>query len=102
MKFNHPHALGKEEAMRRVQRLASYWHDAYGVTVTWDGDSAHLKGSVKGIAFDAHLTVRDAQIEAEGTDPGLLLRAAAAGYLKKKLADYLDPKKSDDDLQKLG
>ena len=102
MKFNHPHPFGKEEAKRRLQHLTSYWHTNHGVSAEWTGDTARLQGNVKGITFDAHITVLDGQIEAEATDPGLLLRAAATGYLKKKLADYLDPKKTEADLAKLG
>lgn len=101
MKFNHPHSLGKGEAKRRLEKLAGYWQQKYGVAVQWQGDSARLKGSVKGIDFDAAFTVRDDVVEAEGTDPGLLLRAVATGYLKRKLSDYLDPSRTDDDLSRL-
>jgi hypothetical protein len=61
------------------------------VAVSWEGDSARLVGAVKGINFDATLTVRDGQVDAEGTDPGMLMRAVTTAYLKKKLAIYLDP-----------
>lgn len=101
MKFSQPHSLGKDEAKRRVERLTSYWHSRYGVTVDWQGDQARFCGSVKGIDFDANVTIADGSIEAEGTDPGFLVRAAATAYLKKKLSDYLDPSKSTEDLERL-
>ncbi|MGC4113692.1 MAG: polyhydroxyalkanoic acid system family protein [Myxococcales bacterium] len=91
MKFDQSHALGKDEAKKRIERLADYWKTKYGVAVNWNGDSARLVGAVKGINFDATLTVRDTLVDAEGTDPGLLMRAVATAYLKKKLAVYLDP-----------
>ncbi|HEY3452787.1 MAG TPA: polyhydroxyalkanoic acid system family protein [Myxococcales bacterium] len=91
MKFDHPHTLGKDEAKKRIERLADYWKTRYGVAVTWTGDSGRLVGAVKGITFDATLTVRETLVEAEGTDPGLLMRAVTTAYLKKKLALYLDP-----------
>ncbi len=91
MKFDHPHTLGKDEAKKRIERLAGYWQSKYGVAVSWEGDSARLVGAVKGINFDATLTVRDGQVDAEGTDPGMLMRAVTTAYLKKKLAIYLDP-----------
>lgn len=91
MKFEHPHTFGKDEARQRIERLADYWKSKYGVAVSWTGDSAHLAGEVKGIKFDATLTVRDGTVAAEGTDPGMLMRAVTTAYLKKKLAVYLDP-----------
>lgn len=98
MKFDHPHSLGKDEARRRIERLSAYWSSQYGVAVSWVGDSAHLNGSVKGVTFDATLTVGQAKVEAEGTDPGILMRAVTTAYLKKKLALYLDPSKRAEDI----
>ena len=91
MKFEHSHTLGKDEARRRIERLASYWSTQYGVAVAWSGDSAHLVGKVKGVDVDATLTVRDGLVDAAGTDPGLLMRSVATAYLKRKVAMYLDP-----------
>ena len=54
---------------------------------------------MKGIHFDAQVTVGDREINAEGSDPGLMIRAVATTYLKKKLAEYLDPAKSLDALE---
>jgi len=98
MKFDHPHSLGKDEAKRRIERLADYWKTQYGVSVSWNADSARLVGAVKGINFDATLTVRDGSVDAEGTDPGMLMRAVTTAYLKKKLAIYLDPKVRPEDI----
>ena len=48
-------------------------------------------GKVKGVAFDATLTIHPDKVEAVGTDPGVLMRAVTTAYLKRKLALYLDP-----------
>lgn len=100
MKFEHPHSLGKDEAKRRIERLGEYWRARYGVAVAWAGDSARLTGSAKGIVFDATVTVADAVVCAEGTDPGMLMRALVTGYFKRKLSDYLNPSTSLDDLER--
>lgn len=92
MKFEHAHSLGKDEAKRRIERLAEYWRSQYGVAVAWNGDSARLTGTVKGISFDATLSIGEREVGATGTDPGLLMRAVTTAYLKRKLAIYLDPK----------
>jgi len=102
MKFEQAHTLGKDEAKARVQVLTKYWHDRYGVAVNWTSDySAHAKGSVKGVEFDATLTIRDSDVSAEGTDPGFLVRAAITAYLRQQLSEYLDPKKSVEDLGRM-
>jgi len=98
MKFDHPHTLGKDEARRRIERLADYWKTRYAVAVTWTGDSARLVGSVKGVTFDATLTVHERLVDALGTDPGMLMRAITTAYLKKKLALYLDPSVRPEDI----
>jgi len=91
MKFEQAQSLGKDEARRRIEALTDYWHNHYGVAVTWTGDSAKLAGNVKGITFDATLLVTDTSVAAEGSDPGVLMRAIIMGYFKRKLTDYLNP-----------
>ena len=99
MKISQKHTLDKAEALRRVEKLTAFWKREYGVNVEWDGDKGRFAGDVKGIHFDAQVTVGDNEINAEGSDPGLMIRAVATTYLKKKLAEYLDPAKSLDALE---
>lgn len=99
MKLSQKHSLDKAEAMRRVEKLTDFWKREYGVNVSWSGDKAHFEGDVKGIHFDANVIVGNDTIDAEGSDPGLMIRAVATTYLKKKLADYLDPSKTLDQLE---
>ena len=89
MHITYPHALGKDEARARLQRLTGYWTKKYGVAVTWDSDRASINGKAKGIAFDAVLTVGDEQIEATGSDLNWLVRRAAESYIREKLDEYL-------------
>jgi len=98
MKLEQSHTLGKDEARRRIERLANYWSTNYGVGVNWNGDSARFVGTVKGISFDAVLTISEKQVNAEGNDPGFLMRAIVTGYLKKKIATYLDPSVRPEDI----
>lgn len=100
MKFNHPHSLPKESAKKRLETLFSYW-GKHGVNVGWTGDSCKLSGKVKGVTFDATLTVKDGSVDGEGPDPGLVMRTAATAYIKKKMGEYLDPKKSDAEILKI-
>lgn len=100
MKFQQAHSLTKDEAKKRLQALTNYW-SKYGVDVKWDGDSARFTGKVKGVQVDATMTVKDNLIDGEGSDPGLLMRTAATAYIKRKLAEYLDPKKSEADVEKI-
>lgn len=100
MKFQQEHSLSKEEAKKRLEALTSYWAK-YGVEVKWEGDSARFSGKVKGVHVDASMTVKDRLIDGEGSDPGLLMRTAATAYIKRKLAEYLDPKKTDADVARI-
>lgn len=98
MEFSQNHSLDKAEAKHRVEKLAECWKNEYGICVDWDGDKAHLQGEVKGFSVDAHVTVNEKSIDAEGKDPGFLMRKLATAYLKTKLTDCLDPSKSVDDI----
>jgi hypothetical protein len=89
MHIVHSHALSNDEARSRMQRLTDYWAKHYGVTVAWDGDRASVSGKVKGITFDAVLTVGDKQVEATGSDLNWLVRRAAESYIRDKLDEYL-------------
>ena len=96
---SQPHAFTRLEARSRIERLASYWHHKYGVSVKWTGDEAALNGKVTGFAFDAHLVVTDSSVDATGSDPGFLFRRTVKSYLKEKLAVYLDPSVAIDALE---
>ncbi|HLT30144.1 MAG TPA: polyhydroxyalkanoic acid system family protein [Myxococcaceae bacterium] len=101
MKFDVNHSLSKDQARERVQKLMGYWADKYGVKSEWNGDQASVLGKVMGINLEANFEVRDGQVCGEGTDPGMLLRGQAKKYIQKKFDEFLDPTKSEADLNAL-
>ncbi len=98
LKFEVPHSLTKVEAKKRIEALLAYWSGKYGMRCEWNGDGAKISGKAVGVTIDAHLTVTDHIVGGEARDPGLLLRGQATKYLRTKLADFLDPKKSSGDV----
>ena len=90
MQLTRSHNLGKDESRRRIERLASYWHEKYGVTVHWQGDRAQLTGRVKGISFEAEFVVGDTTVQANASDPGWLFRSKVKHYVGDQLDKYLD------------
>jgi hypothetical protein len=91
LKFDVPHSLSKDEARKRVESLAQHWGSKYGVTTTWNGDSAQLSGKVMGITIDATLQISDNRVGGEATDPGMLFREKARRYLTEKFSEALGP-----------
>lgn len=98
MKFDVSHSLPKDEAKQRVQKLVDYWGDKYGVKCTWEGEKARVNGKVMGITLDANFEVKEGCVIGEGTDPGMLLRGQAKKYIQGKIDAFLDPAKSNADL----
>ncbi|MEW5743253.1 MAG: polyhydroxyalkanoic acid system family protein [Myxococcota bacterium] len=100
LKFEVPNSLPIEDAKKRVQALLSYWGRKYGVTSEWTGEKAQMKGKAMGVKIDGNLEVLAAKISGEASDPGMLLRGQAQKYLTRKFTEYLDPKKSLEDVLK--
>ena len=99
MKIEIPHKLKAADAKARMKELGQYWNKKYGVKPTWAKDSATVKGSIMGFSFDATLNVAKEMVSLEGPDPNFLIRKKVVGYLEHKLAEYLDPKNSLEDLE---
>lgn len=100
LKFEVPNTLSVDDAKKRVEALLSYWNRKYGVQSAWDGVKASMKGKAMGVSIDGNLEVLGAKISGEASDPGMLLRGQAQKYLTRKFAEYLDPKKSLEELLK--
>jgi hypothetical protein len=100
IKFDVPNTLPVEEAKKRVEALLSYWNRKYGVSSTWTGVNAVMKGKAMGVSIDGKLTVEAARIAGEAIDPGMLLRGQAKKYLERKFAEYLDSTRSLEQLLK--
>ncbi|MGV3624858.1 MAG: polyhydroxyalkanoic acid system family protein [Archangium sp.] len=94
IKFEVPNSLPVEDAKKRVEALLGYWNRKYGVSSTWDGIAATMKGKAMGISIDGKLNVEGSRIAGEASDPGMLLRGQAQKYLQRKFAEYLDPGKT--------
>jgi hypothetical protein len=98
MRIEENHSFTPDEAQQRLKILVDGWQKKYGVSATWSGNAVQVNGKAMGVTIDAKVTVEAGKIVADGKDPGLLLRGAAVGYLKKKFAEYFDPKTSVSDL----
>ncbi|MEW6435497.1 MAG: polyhydroxyalkanoic acid system family protein [Myxococcota bacterium] len=100
LKFEVPNSLPIEDAKKRVEALLGYWGRKYGVKSEWSGGKATMKGKAMGVSIDGNLEVLGSKISGEASDPGMLLRGQAQKYLTRKFAEYLDPKKSLEDILK--
>ena len=100
IKFEVPNSLPLEDAKQRVEALLGYWNRKYGVTSAWAGLNATMKGKAVGVTIDGKLAVEASRIAGEASDPGMLLRGQAQKYLTRKFAEYLDPKRSLEQLVK--
>ena len=94
LKFETPNSLPIEEAKQRVMALLDYWGRKYGVKSSWTELKATMAGKAMGVSIDGKLEVRPDKIAGEAADPGFLLRSSAQAYLTRKFAEYLDPKKT--------
>jgi hypothetical protein len=94
MKLEESHSLPLEEAQQRLKLLVDHWGKKAPLQVVWNGPAAAVSGKAMGVKIEATIRVEANKIIAEGTDPGLLFRSAAINYLKRKFAEYFDPKVS--------
>lgn len=64
MKIQREHALGKDDARRRVDKIAVALGDKFSLRSRWEGDKLKITGSsVKGqIAVDDQLIVVDVKL----------------------------------------
>ncbi len=92
--FEVPNSLSEDEAKKRVEALLEYWSRKYGVSSSWDGIKAQMNGKAMGVSIDGHLEVLGTKIAGQASDPGMLLRGQAQKYLTRKFSEYLDSKRS--------
>ncbi len=93
MKIDRTHNFSIDEARQRLEALTTYWHTKYGIKPDWSGNTLHVKGSVKGIDFDAKMVIEDRVVKGEADVGWLAERLGARAYIEKKLGEYLDPSK---------
>lgn len=94
MRIEVPHRLDRISATERLRELAGYWQEKYGVTPAWTGDTAAFTGSLMGFDFEVTFTVEEHGVRFEGPEVGLVIRRQVAGYVTRKLEEYLDPSAS--------
>lgn len=92
MNFDYPYTgLSKDEARERLEALGDYLSNRHGISPTWSGDTATIKGKYLVVTIDGRLDLADGVVRFDGKDPGMLWRKKAIKYLRGKLERYLDP-----------
>lgn len=84
-------ALSREDAKARLEALGEYFQNKHGLSVTWQGDSASVRGKYLVVTIDGSLRFEGDKVVFEGQDPGMLWRGKAKDYLTEKLTKYLEP-----------
>lgn len=100
LKFEVPSTLPIDDSKKRVEALLGYWNRKYGITSSWSGMKAQMKGKAVGVTIDGNLEVLPNKIAGEASDPGMLLRGQAQKYLTRKFGEYLDASRSLDDIKR--
>lgn len=99
MNLERRYSFQDDQAVARLVALTDYWHRNYGLTATWTGSACHVHGKVKGVKFDARVTVTGGLVRAD-VDAGFLAeKLGGRKYVEGKLEDYLNPARSLEELQ---
>jgi hypothetical protein len=94
--------LSKEDATARLTALGAYLTSKHGIQVTWNGDSATVRGKYLVVGIEGTLKFEGAKAVFDGKDPGFLWRGKAKDYLANKLSVYLNPATKLEDLPRSG
>jgi putative polyhydroxyalkanoate system protein len=84
IKIERPHALGTDEAKKRVLALEPKLKEKYNVSLDWNGNTANLKGT----GVTGTLAVEDKRV-AVNVKLGLMLRPLA-GKIREGLEAQVD------------
>lgn len=99
MNLERRYSFQDDEAQARLNALTDYWHRNYGLTAVWTGAACHVHGKVKGVKFDARVTVTGGLVRAD-VDAGFLAeKLGGRKYVEGKLEDYLNPARSLEELR---
>jgi len=91
-------SLTKDDAKARLVALGEYLQNKHGIAVTWNGESAQVRGKYMVVQIEGSLAFSGEKAVFDGKDPGFLWRGKAKDYLTNKLSMYLDPGKKLEDL----
>jgi len=97
--LDYPYSLDEDDALARLKALADYWQKKHGVKATWEGNDVHFDGKVKGVRFDGKVTIGGGRVYANVKTGFLAEKLGGKAYVKGKLADYLDPSNSIEELR---
>jgi hypothetical protein len=101
MEIDFPYVVSDEDAKTRLVLLGEYLGQRHGIKVSWvDGGRAKFSGKYLVVKIDGELTLGSGRAKFKGEDPGFLWRRKASEYIESKLAKYLDPKHTIDELKK--
>jgi len=99
MEIDFPYVLSEQDARSRLEILGQYLQNKHGIKVSWvDEDRARFTGKYLVVKIDGELTLKNGRAKFRGEDPGFLWRGRAKEYIESKLAKYLDPKATSNDL----
>jgi hypothetical protein len=101
MEIDFPYELSDQDARGRLDILSQYLANRHGIQVTWvEPAKAKFSGKYLVVRIDGELTFGGGRAKFRGEDPGFLWRGRAKDYIQGKLAKYLDPNNSPDQLPK--
>lgn len=89
-----PYPFDDAEARARLEALADYWDKKHGVHTEWSGSRGRLSGKKLGVKYDASFTVGGGEVRVEASFGFLAEKLGGPDYVRRKLADYLDPARS--------
>lgn len=99
MEIDFPYTFSEQDAKARLDILGQYLTNKHGIKVTWlDESRARFSGKYLVVKIEGELTLKGGHAQFRGQDPGFLWRNRAKDYIESKLAKYLDPNVSADQL----
>lgn len=99
MEIDFQYVLSDQDARSRLTLLGEYLENKHGIKVTWvDDKRARFSGKYLMVKIEGELALGNSHATFKGEDPGFLLRNRAKEYIHGKLARYLDPKITVDEL----
>ncbi len=96
----YPHRLPVAEVRQRLMALTDYWSAHYRVQTRWEGTQGEIWGRVLGVSFRGVFTIDPRQVRGELLSGFLGARLGGRGNLLRKLAHYLDPARSLEELRR--
>ena len=96
---DYPHQLPREEALARARALTEFWDRRLGTRTEWDGYRGHISGRVLGFRVAGSVSVEEDHLRGTLEAGHLGVKLGGRHYLLRKLANYLDPSRSLDELR---